>query len=55
MKETLTLTGKLLLICAVIAALLAFVNSVTAPIIEKNNQISFEESMTEVLPGANGF
>lgn len=55
MKETLTLTGKLLLICAVIAALLAFVNSVTAPIIAKNNQISFETSMAEVLPGANGF
>ncbi len=55
MKETLTLTMKLLLICALVTGLLAFVNQVTAPIIADNNQKTFEYTMTEVLPNAGKF
>lgn len=55
MKDTLTLTLKLLIICAVVAALLAFVNQITSPIIEVNNQKTFEEAMGEVLPGESSF
>ncbi len=55
MKETTTLTWKLLLICAVVAALLAYVNQVTAPIIETNNQAAFMDSMSEVLPDGKPF
>ncbi len=55
MRETLTLTIKLLLICAIVTGLLAFVNLVTAPIIEENNQKNFEASMAEVLPNAGAF
>ena len=55
MKETFTLTWKLLLISAFVTALLAFVNSVTKPIIAENDQKNFEMAMAEVLPGAEGF
>ncbi|MBQ4145141.1 MAG: RnfABCDGE type electron transport complex subunit G [Clostridia bacterium] len=55
MKETLTLTFKLLLICAVITALLAWVNVMTEPIIAQNEQSSFQAAMTEVLPDAGMF
>ena len=50
MKDISTLTIKLLLICAIVAALLAFVNQVTEPIIAVNNQKTFETAMSEVLP-----
>lgn len=55
MKETLNLTVKLFIICVVISLLLAVVNRVTDPIIEANNQKSFQNSMSQVLPGAAGF
>lgn len=55
MKEVLTLTCKLLLICAVVAALLAGVNMITEPIIAANDQKTFEASMAEVLPGSKSF
>ena len=55
MKETLTLTIKLLLICAIVTGLLAFVNHVTYPIITKNDQKTFEETMSQVLPDAGSF
>ncbi|MBO5363848.1 MAG: hypothetical protein J6A56_00080, partial [Clostridia bacterium] len=55
MKETLTLTIKLLLICAIVTGLLAFVNMITEPIILENNQKNFEASMAEVLPNAGAF
>ncbi len=55
MKETLTLTIKLLLICAIVTGLLAFVNTVTDPIIAANNQKNFEKTMAEVLPDAGDF
>lgn len=54
-KETLVLMAKLCIICVIVAGLLAFVNVVTAPIIEANEQKVFEESMAEVLPGAESF
>ncbi len=55
MKEILTLTFKLLLICAIVTGLLAVVNNVTEPIIAENNQKTFEASMAEVLPEAGAF
>lgn len=54
-KETLILTVKLGIICIIVAGLLAFVNSVTAPVIAANDQKVFEASMAEVLPGADEF
>lgn len=42
-------------ITAVSAFLLAFVNSVTAPIIAQNNKIAQEEAMKKVLPEAQSF
>ncbi len=55
MKETLTLAGKLLLITAIVAALLGAVNTVTAPMIEKNTEITFNENLKEILPEADKF
>lgn len=55
MKEISALTIKLLLICAVVAALLASVNKLTAPVIEANSQKSFEAAMSEVLPDSGTF
>ncbi len=55
MKETLSLTIKLFLICAIVTGLLAFVNAVTEPIILDNNQKNFEAAMAEVLPNAGTF
>lgn len=55
MKEITTLTVKLLLICGIVAALLAGVNLVTEPIIAANNQKTFEAAMAEVLPEASSF
>lgn len=42
-------------ICLVIAAVLAAVNGVTAPIIEKNAERAKQEALAEVMPGATGF
>ena len=55
LKETLVLMTKLCVICVIVAGLLAFVNVVTAPVIETNEKKVFEESMAEVLPGAGTF
>ena len=55
MKEISSLTIKLLLICAIVATLLAGVNSITKPIIEENEQKNFELAMQEVLPEASSF
>lgn len=55
LKEIMGLTLKLFVICFVVAGLLAFVNSITKPIIEKNDKKVFEESMAEVLPDAADF
>ena len=40
----------LVAIAVVTAALLAFVNGLTAPVIEKNNQAQLENSLNEVMP-----
>lgn len=53
--EILVLMAKLCVICVVVAGLLAFVNSVTEPVIATNEQREFEKAMTEVLPGAESF
>ncbi len=47
----LRLAGTLLLICAVVAALLAGVNAVTEPIIEELNAAKTQEAIAKVLPG----
>ena len=53
--EILVLMAKLCVICVVVAGILAFVNSVTEPVIALNEQKEFESAMTEVLPGAESF
>lgn len=55
MKETASLTLKLLIICTIVAGLLAFVNSVTAPIISANAEKSFQESMANALDTSDKF
>ena len=45
----------LFVICVVVGALLAFVNGVTAPIIEENARIRAEETRKAVLTGAESF
>lgn len=55
MREIATLTAKLLLICVIVAGLLAFVNSVTQPIIALNEEITFQKSMQEVLDSSDKF
>ncbi len=55
MKEILTLTVKLLLITAIVAALLGGINMVTEPIIAENNEATFQANLKELLPGAESF
>jgi len=45
----------LVCICLVVTALLAYINSVTSPIISKAEQEKTEQAMTEVLADADGF
>ena len=45
----------LVLICAIMSGLLAFTNSVTAPIIEEAERKANEEARLEVLPDAGSF
>ena len=47
----LRLAGTLLAICIVVAALLAGVNGITAPIIEELNAAKTQEAISAVLPG----
>ena len=42
-------------ICAVVSALLSYVNSITDPIIAENTRIEAEKTRREVLPGAQSF
>lgn len=42
-------------ICLVISALLAYINSVTAPVIKKAEEEAAQQAMTEVMPKADGF
>lgn len=45
----------LVLICAIMSGLLAFTNSITAPIIEEAERKANEEARLEVMPEADGF
>lgn len=45
----------LVCICLVVTALLAYINSVTSPIITKAEQEKTEQAMSEVLADADGF
>lgn len=45
----------LVAICLVVSALLAYTNSVTAPIIEENKRIAAEQNRKAVLDGAESF
>ncbi len=54
-KETLTLMAKLGIICIIVAGVLAYINSLTAPVISMNEQKNFEASMTQVMQNANSF
>ena len=47
----LRLAGTLLAICIVVAALLAGVNGITAPVIEELNAAKTQEAISAVLPG----
>ncbi len=46
---------SLFLICAVSAGILAFVNTVTAPIITENNEKTADKARLQVLPEATAF
>lgn len=54
-KEIIKLGLILFIICGIATALLAGLNSVTAPVIEKNNAELQEEYRREVLPEADEF
>lgn len=54
-RETFTLMAKLGIICIIVSGLLAYVNSITAPVISANDQETFEASMSEVLPNGGSF
>jgi len=55
MKKSLMLAAKLLLICVVAAAALAFTNSVTDPVIKKREQALAQEAYGEVFKEAEAF
>ena len=55
MKENIKSVVVLTAICLVVAVLLAFTNSVTAPIIEANQAAAANESLLIVMPEATGF
>ncbi len=54
-KEIIKVGLILFIITAVSALLLAVANNITAPIIDRNNQINTENSMKTVLPSAADF
>lgn len=55
MKESMKNIGIFVCICVVITVLLAITNSVTAPIIEKNENASANEALIQVMPEGFGF
>lgn len=54
-KEYVAPIVVLVAICLVVTGLLAFVNSITAPIIEENAIKTANEARAELLPAAKGF
>ncbi len=55
MKENIKSVVVLTVICLVVAVLLAYTNSITAPIIEANKAAKASGSLLEVMPEAAGF
>lgn len=55
MKKSVQSTLVLVSICAVMAILLALTNSVTAPIIKKNQEAAANEALLVVMPEGEGF
>ena len=55
MKENIKSVAVLTAICLVVAVLLAYTNSITAPIIEANKAAKASGSLLEVMPEATGF
>lgn len=55
MSKNIKNISVLVCICAVITLLLAITNSVTAPIIEKNQNASANAALLEVMPDGTGF
>ena len=55
MKKSVTSTLVLFAICAVMAILLALTNSITAPIIQKNQDAAANEALLEVMPNGENF
>lgn len=55
MKDIVKPIAVLAAICLVVTALLAYINSVTSPIIAKANAKAEAEAVQEVLPGATSF
>ena len=55
MKNHIKSTLVLVSICAVMAVLLALTNSITAPIIQKNQDAAANEALLQVMPNGTGF
>lgn len=55
MKEAINLAGRLFLIAAVAALVLAVVNSITAPVIEANSQEQLKDSLGVAYPEGETF
>ena len=55
MKDIVKPIAVLAAICLVVTALLAYINSVTAPIISEAEQKAAQEARLEVMPGATDF
>lgn len=54
-KVIIKTAASLFLICAVATGILAFINSVTSPIITENNMAAANSARLEVLPGTGTF
>lgn len=54
-KEVLSLMFRLGIICIVVAGLLALVNSVTEPVISRNEARNFDAALSEIMPEAESF
>ena len=54
-KEYIAPTLVLVVICLVITGALAYINSITAPIIEQNSIKAADEARAELLPSADSF
>lgn len=54
-KEYIAPTLVLVIICLVITGALAYINSITAPIIESNSIKAADEARAELLPSADSF